>query len=92
VRFLAERRARKDKVKSELTPNRRQLESCSDIALQEIKGLIKDALGNFEGNNRGKGIVRHVVSVGCNSDIGRSLILARITSFSQVAWGAPTTS
>ncbi|KAJ3467540.1 hypothetical protein MRS44_005104 [Fusarium solani] len=60
---------------------RRQLESCFDIALQEIKGLIKDALGNFEGNNRGKGIVRHVNSVVLSGGLGSSdYVLKELTT------------
>ncbi|KAL2690003.1 hypothetical protein Neosp_004069 [[Neocosmospora] mangrovei] len=51
---------------------RRQLESCFDITLQEIKDLIKTALDYFEESNRIQGISRHVDHVILSGGLGSS--------------------
>ncbi|KAM6534811.1 hypothetical protein FALCPG4_004434 [Fusarium falciforme] len=58
---------------------RRQLESCFDIALQEIKGLIKDALDKFEASDR---TVRHVDYVVLSGGLGSSdYVLEELTTY-----------
>ncbi|KAI8721869.1 hypothetical protein NCS52_00329500 [Fusarium sp. LHS14.1] len=61
---------------------RRQLESCFDIALQEIKGLVKDALGNFEANNHHKRTARHVNYIVLSGGLGSSdYVLNELTAY-----------
>ncbi|KAJ4327519.1 hypothetical protein N0V84_002047 [Fusarium piperis] len=55
-----------------LSITRQELESCFKVPLKEIKGLIKEALGNFEASNRRKDKVRHVSCVVVSGDLGSS--------------------
>ncbi|RSL86364.1 hypothetical protein CEP51_002855 [Fusarium floridanum] len=60
---------------------RRQLKNCFDIALREIEGLIKDALGNFEASNRRQGVARHVNYVILSGGLGSSsYVLKELTT------------
>ncbi|UPK91770.1 hypothetical protein LCI18_002705 [Fusarium solani-melongenae] len=65
-----------------LSFTRQQLESCFDIILKEIKGVIKRALDNFEGNNRLAGIARHVNHIVLSGGLGSSdYVLKELTTY-----------
>ncbi|KAM0433288.1 hypothetical protein ACHAPT_004164 [Fusarium lateritium] len=51
---------------------RQELESCFDKTLQDIKGRIKEALGNFEVKNRIEGTARQVDYIVLSGGLGSS--------------------